>query len=237
MKYAIWFLIVSLTLPAAATAAENQRSGSTAKQTVSVPIYKPPRVGAPAGRVGGGTRGTGDLPTLSVLAPDHIGLTTQEQPSLYWYLSQPTTHPIELSVIDPQSISPLLETQLQLHTRSGIQQVRLADYGVRLKPGMTYRWFVTLIPDPHSRSKDVVAGGLIERIEPSEALRAKLTQADQAEKPSIYAEAGLWYNAVAAISDLIDTASHAQRLRQQRAALLEQVGLQDVAAHDIQRGN
>jgi hypothetical protein len=172
-----------------------------------------------------------------VLAPDHVGLTTQAQPSLYWYLSQPTTSPIEFTVIDAQGISPLLETRLQSPTRPGIQQVRLADYGVRLKTGMKYHWFVVLIPDRHSRSKDVVAGGLIERIEPSEVLRIKLAQAGKAQTPHIYAEAGLWYDAVAAISGQIETASNAQNLRQQRAALLEQVGLQDIAAHDKQHGN
>jgi hypothetical protein len=96
---------------------------------------------------------------------------------------------------------------------------------------------VVLIPDPHSRSKDVIAGGLIERIEPSEALRIKLAQAGKTQRPYIYAEAGVWYDAVAAISDQIDTASNAQNLREKRAALLEQVGLQDIAAHDQRRGN
>src|SRR4051794_27821202 len=40
------------------------------------PVYQPPMRGAPSGRVGGGTRGAaGGMPTLDVLAPDHVGLT------------------------------------------------------------------------------------------------------------------------------------------------------------------
>lgn len=54
-----------------------------------MPVYQPPLRGAPGGRVGGSSRGAGDeLPSLYALAPDHTGLTAQEQPCLYWYLSQ-----------------------------------------------------------------------------------------------------------------------------------------------------
>src|SRR5437867_13335867 len=56
------------------------------RSAASAPVYKPPLRGAPGGRVGGGTRGTQerDIFVLSVLAPDHTGLTTREQPSLFW---------------------------------------------------------------------------------------------------------------------------------------------------------
>src|SRR5512134_1193228 len=65
---------------------------SVQTQTASTaPVYKPPLRGAPRGRIGGGTRGTGlDSLALSVLAPDHSGLTIREQPSLYWIISNPT---------------------------------------------------------------------------------------------------------------------------------------------------
>ena len=52
-----------------------------------VPVYQLPTRGAPAGRVGGGTRGDKNVFVLSVLAPDHSALTTSEQPSLYWFIS------------------------------------------------------------------------------------------------------------------------------------------------------
>jgi hypothetical protein len=54
--------------------------------------------------------------------------------------------------------------------------------------------------------------------------------------PHLYAEAGLWYDALAATSDLIDAAPHDVGLRQRRAALLEQVELPDIAAEDRRHG-
>jgi uncharacterized protein (UPF0335 family) len=70
-----------------------------------------------------------------------------------------------------------------------------------------------------------MAGGAIERVEMPEGLKAKVAQAPKSDLPSIYAEAGMWYDTVASISDLIEAAPQDQALRQQRTALLAQVGL------------
>ena len=177
--------------------------------------------------MGGGTRGgsQGNVFVLSVLAPDHSGFTTSEQPSLYWYISNPTSLPIELTVMDPQGVQPLLETRLPAPVKAGIQRVRLADYNVHLAPGGAYRWFVAVVPDADRRSKDILAGGAIERVAMTEDLRTKLAQSKADESPFIYAQAGLWYDALRSISDLIDAAPQNQELHKQRTALLTQVGL------------
>ena len=46
----------------------------------------------------------------------------------------------------------------------------------------------------------------IERVEPPAGLQPKLAKAGRTETPSLYAEAGLWYDAIAAVSALIDSA-------------------------------
>jgi hypothetical protein len=176
--------------------------------------------------VGGGTRGTQrEVFVLSVLAPDHTGLTTSEQPSLYWFISGSTSLPVELTLMDPEGVQPILETRLAAPIKPGVHRVRLADHNIRLKPGEAYRWFVTVVPDSDRRSKDILAGGAIERVDVPNDLKARLAAAKKSEVFSLYADAGMWYDAVAAISDMIDAAPQDQALRQQRAALLSQVGL------------
>jgi hypothetical protein len=247
VKMAAWVTLAGITfmIPLSSVALDDHQ-GKPRRQVVEsqgqrsaaadgMPVYIPPPRGAPGGRVGGSTRGIGTPPTLSVLAPDHTGLTVQEQPSLYWYLSKPTTYPIELTIIDDRAIKPLLETRISGPVQPGMQRVRLADYGVRLSPGVPYRWSVALVVDPENRSKDIIAGGAIERIALPEAVRAKLTRAGKTQTPYIYAEAGLWYDAMTAISDLIDAAPNDRVHRQQRASLLEQVGLAQIAEHDMRR--
>jgi hypothetical protein len=160
-----------------------------------------------------------------VLAPDHSAFTTTEQPSLYWYISKPTSLPVELTVMDPQGVKPILETQLPSPTKAGIQRVKLADYNVHLAPGAAYRWFVAVVPDADRRSKDILAGGAIERVDLQEDVKAKVAKASDKELPFVYAQAGLWYDALKSISDLIDAAPQNQELQNQRTALLKQVGL------------
>jgi hypothetical protein len=196
---------------------------------VSMPVYKPPLRGAPGGRIGGGTRGLKDAITLFVLAPNHVGLTVQEQPTLYWYLSKPTSYRIIIKIVENQTQSPIFEKQSNPPAQPGVQPIRLADYKVHLSPHTEYRWSVTAAPDPDDRSKDIRAGGLIERIEIPESVRSKLGQAEKGEIPQIYAEAGIWYDALMAISDLIDARPEDGVLRKQRSGLLEQVGLSEVA--------
>lgn len=192
----------------------------------SAPVYTPPKRGAPGGRVGGGTRGTQrEVFVLSVLAPDHSGFTTKEQPSLYWFISNSTSLPVEVTVMDPQGVQPILETRLPSPVKAGVNRIRLSDFDVRLAPGGAYRWFVSVVPDSDRRSKDIMAGGAIERVEMPEGLKAKLAQAPKSDLPSIYAEAGIWYDTVAAISELIEAAPQDQALRKQRTELLSQVGL------------
>ena len=181
-------------------------------------------------------RGGNTTLTLSVLAPaDHVGLTVQEQPSLYWYLSAATSCRVEVTLTDEQAIEPMLELSLGPPTTAGLQRVRLVDHGVHLVPGVLYQWAVALIPDPDHRSKDIIAMGGLKRTETTEALQAKLVRANKMEVAATYAEAGLWYDAVAAISDLIATAPQDSALRTQRAALLEQGRLPEVAAYDRER--
>ena len=195
-----------------------------------MPVYKPPRRGAPAGRLAGGTRGAEDqMPFLCVLSPDHVGLTVQAQPSLYWYLSERTTYPIEFTIIRFWDIQPLLETRLDLPAQPGVQTIRLADYDIRLQPGEQYRWYVALVPDRERRSKDVVTGGLIERKELSQSLRARLKQAKKEEAVYIYAGAGIWYDALSSVSELIETAPDNSVFQKQRAFLLQQVALSQIA--------
>jgi Domain of Unknown Function (DUF928) len=217
LKPLAWSCVAVLTLstPLSALAAD-----------ANAPVYNPPKRGAPGGRVGGGTRGIQrEVFVLSVLAPDHSGFTTNEQPSLYWFISNATSLPVELTVMDPQGVQPILETRLPVPVTPGVHRIRLADYNVHLAPGAAYRWFVAVVPDADRRSKDIMAGGAIERVEMPEELKAKVAKAAKSDLPSLYGEAGLWYDTVAAISELIDAAPQDQALHKQRTALLSQVGL------------
>lgn len=230
-------IVILLSLPLhgnAATETTPDTPQKTTKNVGAAPAYKPPLRGAPAGRIGGGTRGASEREsfTLQVLAPDHVGNTAQEQPCLYWYISKPTGYPLELTVTERQAVKPLLEKTMNVPEKGGIQSACLGDYDVKLLKGTQYKWFVTLVVDPDSRSKDILAGGMVALVDQSPELVAKISSADSASLPDIYAEAGYWYDAIDTVSKMIDRAPASADSHKWRAALLEQVGLTEVATYD-----
>jgi hypothetical protein len=197
--------------------------------------YKAPAgaLGAPAVREAGGTRkGNGDLPAIYVLAPNHVALTTQAQPVLFWYQSAPSGASFKLSLVEPKKPEPLVSATSGKADKSGINALRLTDWKVTLKPGVEYRWNVALIPDPEHQSNAEVAQGVIKRIDPPAGLEEKLSKASLAERAEIYAQAGLWYDALQSISSAIAADPKDDSLHQMRASLLKQGGLGDAAGAD-----
>jgi Domain of Unknown Function (DUF928) len=226
--------------PWGSIAAEGQGKSvqATASQAKSNPMtkpimYIPPRKGAPAAglRRGGGTRGTNkSLPMISLLAPDHVGFTLQEQPVLFWFT--PTNHNLvyEFTLIADNADIPVIETKLPSPPRGGVQQIRLADYKAKLVSGERYHWSVSLVMDPDEPSANVVAKGAIERVNRDKLEQPLSVDLTKADAPRRYAESGVWYDALMAISDLMQANPADTELPQLQTALLEQGGLSEVAS-------
>jgi len=187
-------------------------------------------------RVGGGSRTGPALGLfLTVLVPEQIALTTQAQPSLYWYQSKEAKTQFEVTVTEPKNPKPLLALKSGSQTPAGIHAIRLSKFDVNLKPNVLYRWSVAVVVDPADRSQDVIATGVIKRIDPSSDLASKLAQASDSDKAALYAENGIWYDALQSISDQIDKSPKDAALHQERADLLKQVGMDDVAVSDLSK--
>jgi hypothetical protein len=215
----------------------NLAHADDAPPATNAPVkFRPVGSGAPSVRVTGGSRGTGESTvTLDVLAPDEIGITTQEQPSLFWYQSKPADARFELTLLEDNKVKPIVQVQIERSTKAGIQRLKLSDCGAKLAVGVEYQWVIALVSDPDNRSKDLVASGVIKRIEPDADLKAKLASAVPASVPGVYAGAGIWYDALSLLSDQIDHDPESQALRQTRADLLRQVGLNAAADSELDR--
>lgn len=225
-----FILVAALSLGicefAGSFAAEPAAKSPTTNSAPRRIVYKAAAGSAPATRLTGGSRGSGDLAVrLDVLSPDETGLTTQEQPSLFWYQSKPATASFELTLLEEGKVKPVLQVKMERAGQAGIQRIKLADHNVKLQPDVEYRWVVALVLDSANRSKDLVASGFVKRVEVPAELRSKLATASPAEKARAYAEAGIWHDALATLSDLIDAQPANADLRAERAELLKQVGL------------
>jgi hypothetical protein len=214
-------------------------SAAEAKGSKSAPggLYVPP---APegrlaGGRVGGGTRSTRPSPCstkLSVLVPeDHGGLTTEAQPTLYFFLSHDTECPVEFVLNDRRQVPPLVEAAVKTPRTAGVHAIRLADFGLSLEPDVDYDWFVQVKAPDAKKSPDAYAGGQIRRVAAPSGLADELAKPG-AQPAEVLGQSSLWYDAVNSLSAQIDAAPGNTALRLQRAGLLEAQGLDEVAASD-----
>ena len=206
-------------------------------------IYKPLVKGAPNTRVGGGSRGSrgsrginGSAPVLSVLAPDHTGYTLDPQPTIYWSISRLVDKPIKLTMVYTDftlGTEPVIETAIKMPKNIGIQAIDLNKINWKIShkgliPQVEYQWSIAIMMDEQQSSNDIVASGTIERVSQSFANKvvAKIAkETDEKKQAFIYAENGIWYNAIDQLSKLITQYPHDQQLQHQRAGLLKAVGL------------
>jgi hypothetical protein len=216
--------------PAPSVAQTKAPAAAPEEEPPPEPAYKPPPRGAPGGRVGGASRGTVKvtipLPTIELLAPDgHTGLTTSATPTLYFFVSRPITWPTQFTISTPTQPSPILEVNLPAPREAGVYSLRTADYRVRLEPGVLYIWSVSVILNPKARSRDIVASASLLRTAPDPALET----VPPSRRAALLAQAGLWYDAVAAAAETAALDRHVAL-----DALMNEVGLVEPARYDRQ---
>jgi hypothetical protein len=194
--------------------------------------YKPPTRGVPGGRVGGASRGTVKatipLPTIELLAPDrNAGQTTSPAPTLYFTVSRPISWPTKFTISAPSRPEPVIEVNIPPPQRAGVHLIRTADYRVQLQPGVLYTWSVSVILNPKAPSRDIVASASLLRTLPDPELEVALRGARPGQRAAIFAEAGLWYDAVSATAEMAEPDRHAAL-----HALMNEVGLVQPAKYE-----
>ncbi|MGH7291264.1 MAG: DUF928 domain-containing protein, partial [Myxococcota bacterium] len=199
-----------------------------------VPMYAPGALANTAAvRLDGEARSLGAAaPTPQALGPLHVGASSRESPNLYWFLPEATASPVEVTITSPDAVAPLLEMTVPGPLEAGVHRVSLAEHRVRLDPGTDYRWFVALVRDPERRSQDVVSVAGIRYTPASAELSARLAAAPLGSTAHLYAESGLWYDAFDQLSSWLAAERGSATLRDHRAALLDQVGLDQAAAFE-----
>ena len=184
--------------------------------------YKPPLLDDTADGAAVSTKGLlGNTVILQALAPDHAGLTLQPQPTLYWTMRSKAAIQFVLTAI-ADGAEPILKAELE--EGPGLQQLDLSRHNISLKPGSRYRWSVTQVVMQGDKSTDVIAGGVIERIEPGEGLSSRVKRVRGVALVDVYAIEGIWYDALQTISSMIEETPGDRNLLAIRQSLLSQVG-------------
>lgn len=196
--------------------------------------YVPPsRRGAPARTQGGGSRGCEleSVPVTLLAPPDHVGMTTEAHPKLFWYSAQDSILPMQISLVEPGVSEPLWVTQMPTGS-AGFNSIQIPDTVPDLVAGRRYRWTVTRLCNVHRPSNNTYARGWVERVASNPIAKA-VKALSITDRVNAYAEAGLWYDAVTeAVGDLQVSDSTNRSLI---LSLLEQGGLTGIVLQEQKR--
>ncbi|MFE4108327.1 DUF928 domain-containing protein [Almyronema epifaneia] len=238
MKTAIssWYKVSTIFLiglsAAAALAANVQASLS----------FNSPDLQAPGNREAGASRSndscliaSNQSPTeLVALMPNtNIGLTTEALPTFYVYVPPNQANQLEFLLYEEATNRLVYQKSFAAQSTSGeVIAIDLseADSQPSLAVDHNYYWYFSVVCSPERPDENLVVESNIRRIAPSADLTQQLANAQLQERPGIYAEAGVWYEALAAL-EAIDP----QQAVLQRRSLLQSVGLADLANQVVWR--
>jgi hypothetical protein len=174
---------------------------------------------------------------LTALVPESlIGRTVSEYPVFFFYLpkSDFDEAQAEFTLIDEKD-NFIYETTLKVKNSPGVMSVSIpANKNVSpLEAGKNYRWSIVLICDPENRFTDAVARGIVRRVELSADILRQLDAADPRQKTVIYAENGIWQDALGTLAAARRANPNNTDLAADWESLLDSVTLGEIAKEPI----
>jgi hypothetical protein len=136
--------------------------------------------------------------SLTALVPKNkIGQTVSDYPTFFFYLPQTDAELAEF-ILEDQSGNQIYRQDLPIKNVSGVIGVSIpANTNVPpLEVGKKYTWIFSLVCDPQDRSSDLLESGVVRRVELSAEILRELENADPRLKTFIYAQNGIWQEAV-----------------------------------------
>lgn len=148
---------------------------------------------------------------LSVLAPKgHVGQTVSSHPTLVWYIPEDQPTPLEFFLYDTTEPGQRqLVYKTALTSTPGLMSLTLPDEQPGLEVGHQYSWQVVLLCNPNRPSSALVTTAALEVIDLPTDLSNQLSQLDSTrsadldsyyqQQSDLYADAGVWYDALAVL--------------------------------------
>lgn len=162
-----------------------------------------PDLSAPGNRESGSTREAScieDEEQVIVLTPENnYGQTQAAYPTFYVYIPPSTAKFATFRMVNATTRETFYEEKYRIVGDSGIAGITLPDNGLQqpLEVGQSYYWYFGLICD-ETPTDGTTVESMVTRV-PTVVAAAG---AETAALPGVYAEAGLWYDALAASADL-----------------------------------
>jgi hypothetical protein len=233
--------------------AESAWANSTIAQLNSIeftPPPPPPDRDAPGSRGGGAGRGCG---AIMALVPEYQqtlpqggaitkvwGTTIAERPTFWFDVPYEKGAIASLEFVLQDNSHPakdIIRTTLTPPETPGIINFRLPETVPPLATGKLYQWFFKIrlqcgSSQSMARQKEELYGW-VQRISPSATLINQLKQATPQQQAILYAQSGIWYDALTTLGELRLTNSQNAPLTKNWNQLLQIVGLEKLATKPL----
>ncbi len=147
-------------------------------------------------------------PPVLLIPEGHVGQTIAPHPTFYAFVPAATS--IQFTVVEPGASDSVYLTNFETK-RDSIVRLPLPPSSPGLKVGKTYWWYISVLCNPkygHDRS---YLQGWVQRVEPTPQLMQQLKLAMEDDRPALYATAGLWYDALASLTEQHQQHPHNQQ--------------------------
>jgi hypothetical protein len=235
-------LAIAVGLPAQAEPAPANSQAGVREDVYQVAQYRPPaNLGKPP-TTGGGTRGDNcanlseinSTQPLTALMPrlspeGDMGLTVSAHPDFFVYVPSTSARQGEFVLRDEQW-NDVYRTTINISGESEIVKVSIPESNQGLEIGQNYRWHFALVCPENNRGivNEVAIEGWTQRTELNAAIAAELETATESDRPQIYAQNGIWHEAVSTLAELMQQSPNNATLTQQWNELLESAGLAEL---------
>lgn len=188
----------------------------------------------PGRPVRGGCASSSQLGLTALVPKNKIGRTVFDYPTFFFYLPQTEAEVAEF-ILKDQSGNQIYKQEFTISNLSGVIGVSIpTNKNVPpLEVGKSYTWNFTVICDSQDRSSDQIEIGTVRRVELSADIRRQLDQADPRQKTVIYAENGIWQDALSTLAAARRDQPNDTALKADWESLLDSVTLGKIAKEPI----
>ncbi len=170
--------------------------------------------------------------SVSEISMDVWGLTTDERPNFWFYV--PYTKDIANAsaefVLQDSQENEVYKNAVSLPGKAGVISVNLPSTIAPLEVGKTYRWFFKVnCSGAESASIPIHVEGDVQRINLTSSLANEIATAQPQDKIAIYAENGIWFDALNLLAQLRKGNPNNASLVSDWQSLLESIRLGNLA--------
>jgi hypothetical protein len=184
--------------------------------------------------VRGGCASSSQLSLTALVPKNNIGRTVSDYPTFFFYLPQTEAELAEL-ILEDESGNQIYREDLTIKNLSGVIGVSIpANTTVPpLEVGQKYTWKFTVVCDPEDRSSDQLETGIVRRVELDADILRQLEAADPRQKTVIYAENGIWQDALSTLAAARRANPNDPLFQSDWETLLDSVTLPQIAKEPI----